>query len=90
VDFGLAFKSIPERPVFTAWAERLPWGRGFKVHFSRLETPLDGTPTEQAQAINAAMEALIANNPAQYLWSYNRYKQPSAQRSLRKEPAPSQ
>ena len=23
VDFGLAFKSIPERPVFTAWAERL-------------------------------------------------------------------
>lgn len=23
VDFGLAFKSIPERPAFTAWAERL-------------------------------------------------------------------
>ncbi|MEN1942108.1 glutathione S-transferase family protein [Luteimonas sp. MJ246] len=23
VDFGLAFKSIPERPVFVAWAERL-------------------------------------------------------------------
>src|SRR3546814_4796121 len=23
VDFGLAFGSIPERPAFTAWAERL-------------------------------------------------------------------
>jgi len=23
IDFGLAFKSIPERPAFTAWAERL-------------------------------------------------------------------
>ena len=23
VDFGLAFKSIPERPAFIAWAERL-------------------------------------------------------------------
>ena len=23
VDFGMAFKSIPERPAFTAWAERL-------------------------------------------------------------------
>lgn len=23
VDFGLFFKSVPERPAFTAWAERL-------------------------------------------------------------------
>jgi lauroyl/myristoyl acyltransferase len=26
--------------------------------------------------INAALERVIANSPAQYLWSYNRYKIP--------------
>jgi KDO2-lipid IV(A) lauroyltransferase len=28
------------------------------------------------QQINAALEALIRDFPAQYLWSYNRYKIP--------------
>jgi len=31
---------------------------------------------EQATTINRAMEQLIARCPAQYFWSYNRYKQP--------------
>lgn len=30
VDFGLAFKSIPERPAFTAWAERLRGREAYK------------------------------------------------------------
>jgi KDO2-lipid IV(A) lauroyltransferase len=29
-----------------------------------------------ATAINAEMERLIAQCPAQYLWGYHRYKQP--------------
>jgi KDO2-lipid IV(A) lauroyltransferase len=36
------------------------------------------TPEQQARAINAAMEKLIARCPAQYIWSYNRYKTPPA------------
>jgi KDO2-lipid IV(A) lauroyltransferase len=28
-------------------------------------------------AINREMEAQIRENPAQYLWGYNRYKRPS-------------
>ena len=30
VDFGLAFKSIPDRPAFTAWAERLRAREGYQ------------------------------------------------------------
>lgn len=30
IDFGLAFKTIPERPAFTAWAERLRGREAYK------------------------------------------------------------
>ncbi|MBI3229417.1 MAG: lysophospholipid acyltransferase family protein [Burkholderiales bacterium] len=59
------------------YAERLPWGRGFLVRFAPFQHALEGTPAEQARAINAAMEELIARCPAQYVWSYNRYKTPA-------------
>jgi KDO2-lipid IV(A) lauroyltransferase len=62
--------------VIVTYAERLPGGRGFKVHFVALEASLEGTPAQQAQTINTAMEQLIARSPAQYFWSYNRYKVP--------------
>jgi KDO2-lipid IV(A) lauroyltransferase len=32
--------------------------------------------TEAARTLNAAVEDLARRNPAQYLWSYNRYKAP--------------
>ena len=63
--------------VIVTYAERLPKGRGFKVHFVALEASLDGSSAEQARTINAAMERLIARSPAQYFWSYNRYKVPA-------------
>lgn len=56
------------------YAQRLPRGAGFAIHFAAFEGSLEGSPTQQARAINAAMEQLIARCPAQYLWSYNRYK----------------
>jgi KDO2-lipid IV(A) lauroyltransferase len=58
------------------WAERLPWGRGYRLHFSPLP-PLAGDAMARAQALNAALEALILQCPAQYLWGYNRYKTPA-------------
>jgi len=60
-----------------AWAERLPGGKGFHLHL-RLEFPVDcGDTSARATAINRELEAQIRENPAQYLWGYNRYKRPS-------------
>ncbi|MEO7497882.1 MAG: lysophospholipid acyltransferase family protein [Massilia sp.] len=62
--------------VILVYAERRPAGQGFIVRFVPFEGSLEGSPAEQAQAINDAMEQLIARCPAQYFWSYNRYKHP--------------
>jgi len=63
-------------PIILSYAERLSWGRGFVIRFVAFEETLGETPEQQARAINAAMEKLIARCPAQYIWSYNRYKTP--------------
>jgi len=63
-------------PVILSYAERLPGGGGFVLRFVPFDKELAGTPSEQARAINAAMEDLISRCPAQYFWSYNRYKVP--------------
>jgi KDO2-lipid IV(A) lauroyltransferase len=62
--------------IILVYAERRPAGAGFIVRFVPFEGTLEGTPAEQAATINRAMEQLIARCPAQYFWSYNRYKQP--------------
>jgi len=63
-------------PVLLTAAQRLPRGRGWRVHFVRVPQPLPDTPEAQAALFNAAMETLIRRFPTQYLWSYNRYKTP--------------
>ncbi|WP_025916108.1 lysophospholipid acyltransferase family protein [Herminiimonas sp. CN] len=63
-------------PILLTYAERLPFGRGYVLRFVPFEETLGGTPETQAAAINRAMEQLIARCPAQYFWSYNRYKIP--------------
>ena len=59
-----------------AWGERLPRGRGYRLHFHPPRQPLSGTTVERAQQINLEIEALVRECPTQYLWGYNRYKQP--------------
>jgi len=59
------------------WAERLPRGRGYVMHWERLGEELDGDPARDAAVINRALERLILQRPEQYLWSYNRYKAPA-------------
>jgi KDO2-lipid IV(A) lauroyltransferase len=59
--------------VLLAYAERLPRGAGYTLRFEPLA--LDFTKPVPLQ-INAALERVIAISPAQYLWSYNRYKTP--------------
>lgn len=74
-------------PLVLSYAERLPRGRGFAIRFVRFDRVLEGTPAQQAQTINAAMESLIARCPAQYFWSYNRFKGTPAKDEPNKEPA---
>jgi len=62
--------------VVLVYAQRLPRGAGYRIHWQALEQPLRGEPTADAAALNAAMERLILRCPEQYLWSYNRYKVP--------------
>ena len=59
--------------VLLAFAERLPQGKGYVLRFEPL--PLDFSRPVPPQ-INIALERVIAISPAQYLWSYNRYKIP--------------
>lgn len=72
-------------PVILTYAERLPRGAGFVLRFARLDRALGDTAEQQARAINAAMEELIARCPAQYFWSYARYKTPPG---VTRPPAP--
>ncbi len=60
--------------VLLVSAERLPKGQGYTLRITPLD--LDFTQSVPLQ-INQAMERTIAIAPAQYLWSYNRYKTPS-------------
>lgn len=68
---------LGDATVIITYAERLPGGRGYVVRFVPFDGSLDGDSAAQAQAINHAMERLIARNPSQYYWSYNRYKVPN-------------
>lgn len=61
--------------VLVSWGERLSWGRGFRVHVRPFGS-LDGDAEAAARQINQAMESLVRECPAQYLWSYDRYKSP--------------
>ncbi len=64
-------------PILLTYAERLPRGRGYVIRFVPFEQTLEDSAEQQASAINAAMEQLIAHCPAQYFWSYHRYKTPT-------------
>lgn len=59
--------------VLIAYSERMPHGQGYVIHVEPL--PLDFSQPVLPQ-INAALERVIRACPAQYLWSYNRYKIP--------------
>ncbi|MGE8619720.1 MAG: lysophospholipid acyltransferase family protein [Achromobacter spanius] len=63
-------------PIILTAGERLPRGKGWRIHYVRVPEPLPADPEAQAALINAAMETLIRRCPQQYLWSYNRYKTP--------------
>ena len=58
--------------VIMAFGERLPAGRGYRLHFEEIADDRLGEP-----ALNRAVETQVRRCPEQYLWSYNRYKVPA-------------
>ena len=69
---------MPGVQLVLIWGERLSWGRGYLVHLRpcQFKDGLNSDPQIAATQINQAMEALVRECPAQYIWSYNRYKPP--------------
>ncbi|UDM16678.1 lysophospholipid acyltransferase family protein [Vogesella sp. XCS3] len=57
--------------------ERLANGQGFAVHIQPQNVPFTGDKQQDGAILNAEVESLIRRWPAQYLWSYNRYKRPA-------------
>ena len=62
--------------VVVAWGERLPWGQGYCIHACKLEVDLQADLACMVAQVNSAMEGLVRQCPAQYLWGYERFKQP--------------
>ncbi len=58
--------------VIMAFAERLPKGKGYRLHLEALPEK-EITPAE----LNRQIEKMVKKSPEQYLWSYNRYKVPA-------------
>jgi KDO2-lipid IV(A) lauroyltransferase len=63
--------------VLLTYAERLPYGAGYHIHFLPLSASLTGSTEEKVTHLNAEIERVIRECPGQYLWGYNRYKRPA-------------
>jgi Kdo2-lipid IVA lauroyltransferase/acyltransferase len=63
--------------VLFFFAERLADGAGYRVHIQPAQPAFPDDKSEAATEANHAVEMLIDMAPAQYLWSYNRYKHPA-------------
>ena len=62
-------------PVIFVWCERLSRGRGYQLHFRAI--PDASNPANMHAAVNAtnkAVEDCIRECPAQYQWSYRRFR----------------
>lgn len=69
------FAQMTGAAVVPYYIQRKPDNRGYKlVISSALENFPSGDTKADALAINQALEALILNNPEQYLWVHKRYK----------------
>lgn len=62
-------------PVLFSYAERLPWGRGYEVHFVPTDPEVSGKDKLLAAThLNRGLETIIRRLPEQYLWRYRRFK----------------
>jgi KDO2-lipid IV(A) lauroyltransferase len=61
--------------VVFCYAERLPGGRGFHIHYLPAPAGLaEDEPHEAARALNEGVEVCVRRVPDQYQWTYKRFK----------------
>jgi len=91
--FGIATKTMLLLPkiaakndttVLVTYAERLSWGRGYRIHFIPVDNAVrDKDEVRAATALNQAVERAIRQTPSQYAWSYRRFRsRPEGEASL--------
>lgn len=62
-------------PVFYIFAERLPKAQGYEIHLLPADEKIASQDElEAATALNQGVEKCVAIAPAQYQWSYKRFK----------------
>jgi len=62
-------------PIVFVWCERLSWGRGYRLHFRAAPEATRSDNIEEAvAATNQAVENCVRECPAQYQWSYRRFR----------------
>jgi Kdo2-lipid IVA lauroyltransferase/acyltransferase len=66
---------MPKTCVLLCWAERVA-GEGWVVRAREPSEPLTGDLAARCAATNREIECMVRQCPAQYLWSYERYKVP--------------
>src|SRR6056300_696863 len=60
--------------VILTWAERLSFGRGFKLNLEPVDITSSDNEIENLNHMNSVIENLVLIKPEQYLWSYKRFK----------------
>jgi KDO2-lipid IV(A) lauroyltransferase len=77
-------------PAWFVFAERLPWGRGFRWHLKPAPDGI-GDAAGGPAALNRGIEEVLRELPGQYWWSYKRYRRrpPGAPAIYDERPAPS-
>ncbi len=72
-------------PAFTGWAERLPDAAGFRIRYEPVSEPIDHEdPMEAAAALNREVERVVREAPAQYQWTYPRFRRQTSGRGRRR------
>lgn len=74
-------QSLTGAPIFVMAAQRNGIGKGYVVRYQAIKEPLSDDVEIAAAQLNQAMEDMIRLMPMQYLWGYNRYRQPRVRSS---------
>ncbi len=69
------FAAKTKAPVFVCYAERLPYAKGYKLHFKKVDDDIYSKDTlESVTTLNRAIEGIVKESPFQYQWTYKRFK----------------
>ena len=63
-------------PIFAVAAQRSGIGKGYTLRHQAMAKSLSQDIVVAAGQLNRLMEEMIGLMPAQYLWGYNRYREP--------------